>query len=76
MKKVKGKSFYKKPWYGSYNSMIQRCENPKSANYHLYGGRGIKICEEWHELEAFEKLIQTAKEFDVLTGIIGICGEG
>lgn len=28
------------------------------------------------ELEAFEKLIQTAKEYDVLTGIIGICGEG
>ena len=27
------------------------------------------------ELEAFEKLIQTAKDYDVLTGIIGICGE-
>jgi hypothetical protein len=27
------------------------------------------------ELEAFEKLIQTAKDYNVLTGIIGICGE-
>ena len=27
------------------------------------------------ELEAFEKLIYTAKEYNVLTGIIGICGE-
>lgn len=28
------------------------------------------------EREALEKLINTAKEYDVLTGIIGICGEG
>ena len=28
------------------------------------------------DFEAIEKLIQTAKEYDVLTGIIGICGEG
>ena len=25
--------------------------------------------------EALEKLIQTAKEYDILMGIIGICGE-
>lgn len=25
--------------------------------------------------EALNKLIQTAKDFDVLTGIIGVCGE-
>ena len=60
LKKVKGKSFYKEPWYGSYNSMIQRCENPKSANYHLYGGRGIKICEEWHDIEQFEKWVENS----------------
>lgn len=28
------------------------------------------------ERKALEKLINTAKEYDVLTGIIGICGEG
>lgn len=26
------------------------------------------------ELEAFDKLMQTARDYDVLTGIIGICG--
>ena len=35
---------------------------------------GIRISRD--EDEAIEKLIQTAKEYDVLTGIIGICGEG
>lgn len=29
------------------NAMRQRCYNPNNDNYHLYGGRGIKICDEW-----------------------------
>ena len=31
-----------------HSSMIQRCENPKRQQYSRYGGRGIKVCEEWH----------------------------
>lgn len=27
------------------------------------------------ELEAFDKLMQTAKDYDVICGIIGVCGE-
>lgn len=27
--------------------MIDRCDNPKNKKYHLYGGRGITVCEEW-----------------------------
>jgi hypothetical protein len=31
-----------------------RCYNPKSANFALYGGRGITMCNEWREsFEAF-----------------------
>jgi hypothetical protein len=30
-----------------YKSMIDRCENPKNYGYHKYGGRGIRVCEEW-----------------------------
>ena len=35
--------------------MMQRCYNPKAANYDIYGGRGITVCEEWHDVLAFEK---------------------
>lgn len=28
-------------------AMIQRCEDVNSAEYHNYGGRGIKVCPEW-----------------------------
>ena len=27
--------------------MVQRCTNPNTPNYPLYGGRGIGICSEW-----------------------------
>lgn len=33
--------------YTIWSSMIQRCTNPNNTNYNLYGGRGIKVCEQW-----------------------------
>lgn len=33
--------------YRVYNSMKERCYNTNNHNYHNYGGRGIKVCEEW-----------------------------
>lgn len=34
----------------------QRCNNPEHRNYNRYGGRGIRICEEWKtNTEAFIK---------------------
>ena len=32
-----------------YKSMIARCYNPNNPKYKNYGGRGIKICEEWRK---------------------------
>ena len=36
-----------------HGGMKQRCYNQKSAAYGNYGGRGISICEEWHDREKF-----------------------
>ena len=39
--------------YWTYNSMIQRCENPNNKTYKHYGARGIRVCDEWHDRQAF-----------------------
>ena len=54
MRLVKGRSFYKEPWYGSYISMMGRCYRENAENYPNYGGRGISVCKEWHDIEVFE----------------------
>lgn len=55
MRLIKGKTYYTKPWYPSWHSMMDRCENPNVQNYGLYGGRGIRVCDEWHDIQEFEK---------------------
>lgn len=41
--------------YRAWASMLSRCYNSKTINYKYYGGRGIKVCEEWHKFENFYK---------------------
>lgn len=37
-----------------WHSMKQRCYNPNNRSYKNYGGRGIRICDEWlHDFTAF-----------------------
>lgn len=36
-----------------WRSMLDRCRNPHNKYYEKYGGRGIKVCEEWHHLKNF-----------------------
>jgi len=39
--------------YNIWQAMIQRCYNPNTKYYELYGGKGISVCEEWHDFKAF-----------------------
>jgi hypothetical protein len=39
--------------YVRWRNMVDRCTNPENANYHSYGGRGIKVCPEWRDVAVF-----------------------
>ena len=41
--------------YKAWSAIQQRCENPKNKGYFKYGGRGIKLCQEWHDYVNFKK---------------------
>lgn len=42
--------------YAVWSCMKQRCCNPKNKRWNRYGGRGIKICEEWqNSFESFRE---------------------
>ena len=44
----------KHPLYGVWNNMKSRCYSSKSAVYRFYGGRGVKVCDEWvNSFESF-----------------------
>ena len=46
---------YKTRLYGVWGNMKYRCSNPNAQGYHNYGGKGIKVCDEWKEFEPFQK---------------------
>lgn len=39
--------------HGQWNAMKQRCKNPNVRMYPIYGGRGIRYCEEWEQFQPF-----------------------
>ena len=39
--------------YKVWNSIIHRCNNSKNKRYKDYGGRGIKVCDRWLNIENF-----------------------
>lgn len=41
------------PLYDSWRGMIRRCESPDHFRYKDYGGRGIRVCERWHDFWEF-----------------------
>src|SRR5215469_9810750 len=46
----------KSPLYTTWINMRQRCNNPNNSDYRVYGGRGIRVCDEWNT--SFEAFLQ------------------
>lgn len=45
----------KHPLFRCWADMLRRCKSSGCKAYKHYGGRGIKVCERWHEFENFVK---------------------
>lgn len=43
------------PEYSTWRTMKQRCQNPRTAGFEYYGGRGIKVCDRWRN--SFENFL-------------------
>ena len=41
--------------YKTWCGIKYRCNNPNAYGYENYGGRGIRVCDEWEEFEPFYK---------------------
>lgn len=48
------------PLYRIWDAMKQRCTNPNTSHFELYGGRGIKVCDRW--LENFQNFLDDMGE--------------
>ena len=50
--------------YAVWGTMLQRCINPNNHKYKNYGGRGIKICDEWaNDFQAFYSHVSQLPHF-------------
>ena len=43
------------PLYSRWKAMRKRCRNKHNADYKYYGGKGVKVCEEWNDFNNFKK---------------------
>jgi hypothetical protein len=44
--------------YRAWSRMLERCRNPNDRSFKWYGGRGIKVCEEWQGDGGFERFME------------------
>ena len=56
--------------YNIWRGMMDRCYNPKNSAYENYGGRGITVCDEWHDCinfqnDLYDSYIKHCEEFGI-----------
>jgi hypothetical protein len=42
-------------FYRIWKAMINRCANPNTVNYDLYGGKGVSVCKDWKDFINFKR---------------------
>lgn len=55
MKDWGGLSVKENRLYNVWKGMVLRCEDDSRRHYDRYGGRGISVCDEWHDFTNFVK---------------------
>lgn len=43
------------PTYTAWQNMMRRCYDEDNDQFERYGGRGITVCERWHDVELFSE---------------------
>ena len=43
------------PLFAVWMNMRNRCNNPKASDYKYYGGKGVRVCDEWQGFVKFQK---------------------
>ena len=41
------------PFYSVWQGMMERCYREANTNYGRYGGKGVRVCDEWHDPRVF-----------------------
>lgn len=54
---VDGRSLRNPDIYRVWLGILYRCENENASEFYRYGGRGIKVCDEWHDYLNFEEWV-------------------
>ena len=76
LKLTKKATWYSKRLRAIYTGMLCRCNNPKHHTYPNYGGRGIKVCDEWHDFSKFKEwVIKTRPQEDYTVERIDVDGD-
>ena len=46
------------PEYRAWYYMLKRCYDPRNPAYANYGGRGIRVCDQWRQRKGLQKFLQ------------------
>lgn len=58
---------YLPKYYSKWHDMMRRCYNTKDVHYDRYGGRGIRVCDEWHDVNKFIDWCESQNPNDGMT---------